>query len=149
MTRKGEIAQEEGVVRLAGHQVSLKADEKVLRRDMEQLFARSGLTTPTIKEIVSQFSDAPKQLVLDVLSVLVKESVVTKVTSDLYFSSKALAELEKSITDHLVKEGEIDAPRFKELTGLTRKFSIPLLEYFDKIKLTLRVGDKRILRRKK
>ncbi|MCF6239676.1 MAG: SelB C-terminal domain-containing protein, partial [Candidatus Marinimicrobia bacterium] len=45
------------------------------------------------------------------------------------------------------KEGEIDAPRFKQLTGLTRKFSIPLLEYFDKTKLTIRIGDKRVLRK--
>ncbi|MGB5687453.1 MAG: SelB C-terminal domain-containing protein [Candidatus Electrothrix sp.] len=41
----------------------------------------------------------------------------------------------------------MDAPGFKDLTGLSRKFSIPLLEYFDKIKLTIRVGDKRILRK--
>ena len=39
-------------------------------------------------------------------------------------------------------------PAFKDLTGLSRKFSIPLLEYFDKIKVTMRVGDKRILREK-
>jgi selenocysteine-specific elongation factor len=44
------------------------------------------------------------------------------------------------------REGEIDAPRFKTLSGLTRKFSIPILEYFDRIKLTIRVGDCRKLR---
>ena len=54
-----------------------------------------------------------------------------------------------SDAEKMIKEGDIDAPRFKQLTGLTRKFSIPLLEYFDKIKLTLRVGDTRILRSKK
>ena len=46
------------------------------------------------------------------------------------------------------REGEIDAPGFKELTGLTRKFSIPVLEYMDRVKLTMRIGDKRILRKK-
>ncbi|MCI5222497.1 MAG: hypothetical protein D3924_07465, partial [Candidatus Electrothrix sp. AR4] len=49
--------------------------------------------------------------------------------------------------EYISREGEIDAPRFKDLTGLSRKYSIPLLEYFDKIKLTIRVGDKRILRK--
>ncbi|MBC8316699.1 MAG: selenocysteine-specific translation elongation factor [Desulfobulbaceae bacterium] len=149
LTRKGRIAQEEGVIRLAEHQVSLKADEKVLRKDMEKLFSDAGLTAPTIKEVLSRFSDAPKQLVRDVLSVLVKENLVTKVTDDLYFSTSSLMKLESDLIGFLEKEGEIDAPRFKDLTGLTRKFSIPLLEYFDKIKLTLRVGDKRILRKKK
>ena len=47
----------------------------------------------------------------------------------------------------LRREGEIDAQRFKDLTGLTRKFSIPLLEYFDRIKLTIRIDDRRVLRK--
>jgi selenocysteine-specific elongation factor len=46
----------------------------------------------------------------------------------------------------LERDGEIDAQGFKALTGLSRKFSIPLLEYFDRQKLTIRVGDKRVLR---
>ncbi|MFA6283998.1 MAG: SelB C-terminal domain-containing protein, partial [Desulfurivibrionaceae bacterium] len=54
--------------------------------------------------------------------------------------------LQEQVVAFIRKEGEIDAPRFKNLTGLTRKFSIPLLEYFDKIKVTIRVGDKRLLR---
>jgi selenocysteine-specific elongation factor len=56
--------------------------------------------------------------------------------------------LTAEVVSFMQKEGEIDAPRFKELTGLTRKFSIPILEYFDRIKLTYRVEDKRILRKK-
>ena len=45
---------------------------------------------------------------------------------------------QEDVVAYIRKEGEIDAQRFKDLTGLTRKFSIPLLEYFDKIKLTIR-----------
>jgi selenocysteine-specific elongation factor len=56
--------------------------------------------------------------------------------------------LKEKLVSLLVKEGEVDMPAFKDLTGLSRKFSIPLLEYFDKIKVTMRVGDKRILREK-
>ena len=48
---------------------------------------------------------------------------------------------------HLQQHGSIDAQSFKELTGLTRKFAIPLLEYFDREKLTLRIGDRRVLRK--
>jgi selenocysteine-specific elongation factor len=56
--------------------------------------------------------------------------------------------LKEKLVSLLEKEGEVDMPAFKDLTGLSRKFSIPLLEYFDKIKVTMRVGDKRILREK-
>ncbi|MEW6520696.1 MAG: selenocysteine-specific translation elongation factor [Thermodesulfobacteriota bacterium] len=146
--RKGVLAQEEGIVRLAGHQVFLQADEKAIREKMEKLFAMAGLNAPTIKEVYAAFPDAPQSLVMEVLSLLVKDGLVAKVTNDFYFSARALDELQKKMVDYLQREGDIDAPRFKDLTGLTRKFSIPLLEYFDKIKVTLRVGDKRILRAK-
>ncbi|MBT8361751.1 MAG: SelB C-terminal domain-containing protein, partial [Deltaproteobacteria bacterium] len=56
--------------------------------------------------------------------------------------------LEEKVVSFIQQEGEIDAPRFKQLSGLTRKFSIPILEYFDRIKITMRIGDKRILRKK-
>lgn len=148
LAKKGALALEEGAVRLAGHEVSLQADEKAIREKMEKLFVDAGLSTPTMKEVYDAFADVSRSLVMEVLSLLVKEGKLTKVTNDFYFHSSALGDLQGKLLDYMKKEGEIDAPRFKELTGLTRKFSIPLLEYFDKIKLTLRVGDKRILRSK-
>ncbi|OKY74136.1 MAG: selenocysteine-specific translation elongation factor [Desulfobulbaceae bacterium DB1] len=148
LAKKGALALEEGAVRLAGHEVSLQADEKAIREKMEKLFVDAGLSTPTMKEVYDAFADVSRSLVMEVLSLLVKEGQLTKVTNDFYFHSSALGDLQGKLLDYMKKEGEIDAPRFKELTGLTRKFSIPLLEYFDKIKLTLRVGDKRILRSK-
>ena len=148
LNKKGSIALEEGIVRLAGHRVSLQADEKEIREKMRRLFVDAGLTAPTLKEVHSAFPDIPPALVMEVLNLLVKDGVVTKVTNEFYFLTSALNELQQTLHAYLVKEGDIDAPRFKELTGLTRKFSIPLMEYFDKAKLTLRVGDKRILRSK-
>ena len=147
--KKDIVALEEGVIRLASHKVSLQADEKEIRQKMENLFSSAGLTTPTLKEVYGAFPDISQGLVMEVLSLLVKDGYLVKVTNDFYFYSKSIDDLQQRLMAFLEKEGDIDAPRFKELTGLTRKFSIPLLEYFDKIKLTLRVGDKRILRSKK
>lgn len=144
-----DVAVLEGVIRLAEHQVSLRADEKQLRQDIEDFFNAAGLATPTIKEVLAKFADAPADLVKQVVSLLVKDAILTKVTADLYFFTRSLDELKAQLIAFLQEEGEIDAPRFKDMTGLTRKFSIPLLEYFDSIKLTLRVGDCRILRKKR
>ncbi len=79
---------------------------------------------------------------------MVRDEELAKISEDLYFYKPALKNLKEKLISLLVKETEIDMPAFKELTGLSRKFSIPLLEYFDKIKVTIRVGDKRILREK-
>jgi selenocysteine-specific elongation factor len=79
---------------------------------------------------------------------MVRDDALAKVTEDLYFYKPAMDNLKEKLVALLVKEGEIDTPAFKDLTGLSRKFSIPLLEFFDKTKVTIRVGDKRILREK-
>ena len=82
------------------------------------------------------------------MDLLIREEKLIKVNETLYFDAQNLNKLTQDVIDFIQKHGEIDAPSFKELTGLTRKFSIPILEYFDKIKLTIRVGDKRVLRKK-
>lgn len=146
LIKKKKIVQEGGEVRLSGHQVSLQADEKVIRADLRALLQKSALKTPTIKEIFAHFPDVPQLLIRQVLELLIQDGQVCKVSEDLYFDSGVIAALKEQMVDFIRREGDIDAPRFKEMTGLTRKFSIPLLEYFDRVKLTIRVGDKRILR---
>lgn len=146
LVKQGTLVVDESVVRLATHQVSLKADAQSIRAEMEAFYGEAGLTPPTVRELQERFAKYSAPLVREVLDLLVREQVLVKISEDLYFQGKALAELQEKLVAFIKKEGEIDAPRFKNLTGLTRKFSIPLLEYFDKIKVTIRVGDKRLLR---
>jgi len=144
---KGDVVVlEEAEVRLAGHQVSFKEDEEFLRRDMEAFYAEAGLKAPTVKELLGRFESLSPARVREMLELLFREKKVVKITEDLYFHAPVLDELVARVRDHCREGGELDAQAFKTMTGLTRKFSIPLLEYFDKIKLTIRVGDKRILR---
>jgi selenocysteine-specific elongation factor len=79
---------------------------------------------------------------------LLRDDKLIKISETLYYDAAVIARLKDELVVFIEREGEIDAPGFKNLTGLTRKFSIPILEYFDRIKLTIRVGDKRILRKK-
>ncbi len=147
LQKKDLIVQEESVIRLASHQVALQADEKKLQQDLEDWYRKKGLKTATIRETMEEFGDYPESLVKEVFGLLQREERLLKVSETLYYDATAIAALKKDVTAFIEKEGEIDAPRFKNLTGLTRKFSIPLLEYFDRIKLTIRVGDIRILRK--
>jgi selenocysteine-specific elongation factor len=82
----------------------------------------------------------------EVLGVLAKEGQVVKVKEDLYFHSEALNALKERLVAFLTAHGEISTPQFKEMTGASRKFVIPLLEYFDARNVTIRVGDSRRLR---
>lgn len=148
LQKKGLVVQEESAVRLASHQVALQADEKKLQKDLQKWYRDKGLTAPTMRESMDEFSDYPDTLVKEVFALLLREEKLVKVSETLYYDSEVIAGLKDKVRAFIEKEGEIDAPRFKNLTGLTRKFSIPLLEYFDRVKLTIRVGDIRILRKK-
>lgn len=148
LLKKGLVIQEESEVRLATHEVALQADEEAIQRDLEEWYRRKGLTTATIRESWEHFSDLPEAKVKEVLALLLRQGKLIKISESLYYHAATIDKLARDLTDYLSREKDIDAPRFKELTGLTRKFSIPLLEYFDRIKLTIRIGDTRVLRKK-
>jgi selenocysteine-specific elongation factor len=148
LQKKGTIVQDQALIRMTDHQVSLKDEEKTFRKELELFFKQAGLAPPTIKEVKAKFSKYPNHLLKEVLVIMERENELVKVTEDLYFHKPALEKIKETLISLLAKKGEIDTPAFKDLTGLSRKFSIPLLEYFDKIKVTMRVGDKRILREK-
>ncbi|WP_163336874.1 selenocysteine-specific translation elongation factor [Desulfopila sp. IMCC35008] len=148
LTRKGEVVQEESVVRLSTHEVALKADEEELQRDIIEWYGGKGLFTPTVRETIDHFSEYQEKMIKQVLDLLIREGKLAKISETLYYRKTIIDELAEKVVVYMTENGEIDAPGFKELTGLTRKFSIPILEYFDRVKLTMRIGDKRILRKK-
>ena len=149
LLKQQKIAQDQAIIRLAGHQVSLQADEESLRQELESFYKKAELAPPTIKEVSTAFAKYPQPLIKEVLSLMVSNNILVKVKEDLYFYAPPLESLQNKLTGFLAEKGEIDTPAFKQMTGLSRKFSIPLLEYFDRIKVTIRVGDKRIPREKK
>lgn len=88
------------------------------------------------------------QAAKDVLLLLVKEGKIIKAKDDLFFETGAIKNLEQQLYDFLIANDEISAPLFKDMTGLSRKYLIPLLEYFDSINFTIRIGDTRKLRKR-
>ena len=64
------------------------------------------------------------------------------------FAQSAVSALEAKVQAHFAQHRELTTQAFKELTGVSRKFLIPLAEYFARQKVTLRVADRRLLRRK-
>jgi selenocysteine-specific elongation factor len=147
MVKKKVIIQDQAEVRIIDFEVTLQIDEQELKERIYKIYKDSGLIPPNYKEIISNISELPEKQVRQVMNLLMQDNQLIKVTESLYFDAKQIEDLGKRVTVFIKEHGDIDAPRFKELTGLTRKFSIPLLEYFDKIKLTIRIDDKRVLRK--
>jgi selenocysteine-specific elongation factor len=147
LIKQGKIVQEAGEVRLKSHAVVLHVDEQAMQEKLGRLYQEAGLQPPNLKEVLASCASSSEKQMQQVMDLLLRQGVLVKVNENLIFHNETLKALSDTLTAFMIQHGEIDAPAFKDLTGLSRKFSIPLLEYFDKIKLTIRVGDKRILRK--
>ncbi len=133
------------IVRSPERAGEVRAEGAEVRERLWRELASAGLSPPTTAELAQALGLGPDRLV-GLLRQLCAEGKVVKVKDDLYFDAAAIGGLRARLVGHLREKGGITTPEFKELTGATRKFTIPLGEYFDQEKVTLRLGDKRVLR---
>ncbi len=135
-----EVSAEQ--VHLPGRGVVMKDDEAESKAVIEGAFAAAGLKVPALKEVLSglkvDYMRAQK-----IVTLLLRDKVLVKVSDELVFHRDALAELRKRLVAEKAKSPKIDVGRFKDLTGVTRKYAIPLLEYLDRERVTRRVGNER------
>ncbi|MSQ47844.1 MAG: selenocysteine-specific translation elongation factor [Deltaproteobacteria bacterium] len=147
LVAEGVAVREDSSLRLPSHRVTLRGGDQEAASRVEQLLQEGGLTPPEIKELEGKLGIARKLLV-DLLNVLESRGVVVKVTTEMYLSGPILEQAKTALVNHLSTSPEISAATFRDLLGVSRKIAIPLLEYFDRAGVTLRVGDVRKLRKK-
>ena len=133
-------------VRLPGRGRLLSLDEEATRAKAVAELGAAGLGPPAVNELALRLALPPARL-LELLKVSLAQGAVVKVSDELYFESRALLGLKAKLVAHLEAHQALTTPEFKELVGQSRKYVIPLAEYFDREKVTLRVGEKRQLRR--
>jgi selenocysteine-specific elongation factor len=139
-----EVVLERDKLKLHGHQIS-SADEKGLVKRVEEAILRGKLQPPSPKELSEEWSEEEER-VLAVFEYLAHEGMLVKIKSGMYFHRIHFENLKGELINFLKSHKEITTSQFKDLTGASRKYVIPLIEYFDQMKLTLRLGEKRILR---
>jgi selenocysteine-specific elongation factor len=146
MLKGGELAAEGDIIRLATHKVSLALDQSQLRTKIQKAYAEGGITPPYFKDICQALKVEARDA-RDVLHLLVEENQLVKVKEELYFQREVIDGLRERLVAFLRDKGTITTPEFKDMTGASRKYVIPLAEYFDAVNVTLRVGDTRQLRK--
>jgi selenocysteine-specific elongation factor len=145
LSQEGILVQKKENLHLKEHKVTLAQDQEKTRHEVEEIYLKSGLQPPYFRELEDKFSGNTGR---DVLDLMVRAGVLVKVKEDLYFHKDVIESLKERLIAYLKRKGEIDTPQFKDMTNASRKYTIPLLEYFDSSQLTVRVGDKRVLRKK-
>jgi selenocysteine-specific elongation factor len=132
-------------VKRAGARVSLRPEETKAKEQIEAAFASAGLAVPAVKEVLAKLaieSGRSEKL----LQLLLRDRALVRISPELIFHRDALARLRPKLAAYKAAKGErISVPAFKDLTGVTRKYAIPLLEYLDRERVTRRQGDERVI----
>jgi len=133
------------LVKRAGSEISLQPEEARAKQEIEAAFASAGLAVPSVKEVLAKLAVEPKRAE-KLLQILLREKNLVRVTPELIFHREALAKMKAELGKFKKAKGErISVPVFKDLTGVTRKYAIPLLEYLDRERVTRRAGDERVI----
>jgi selenocysteine-specific elongation factor len=141
----GLLVVEKDKVRLAGHQVRLDSGQRAALDRLAAEFREAGVAPPSLEEAFArlQLTRADDQALAQVL---IDERRLVRIKEGLYFHAEPLQEAQARVLAFLRERKEITPQEIKDLLGVSRKYAIPLLEYLDAQRLTVRMGDRRVLR---
>jgi len=133
------------LVSQAGREISLSTEETRAKELIEREFESAGLTVPGFASVLAKLPvDASRAQ--KILQILLREKVLVKISSDLVFHRNTLLKLREMLAKYRKDRGvRLPITAFKELTGITRKYAIPLLEHLDREQVTRRAGDERVI----
>ena len=137
-----EIAVEGETVRLRSHRVVLKEDEEQARAKIEAAFEQAGLAVPALAEVLAK-SGVEAARARSLLQILIREKRLVRISEDLVFHRAAIGKLRELLAAH--RSTRFNVATFKEWTGISRKYAIPLLEFLDREHVTRREGDERLV----
>jgi selenocysteine-specific elongation factor len=144
LAAQGKVNLQGETVGLGGRQMQLSSEEISARDQISATFEKAGLAAPTANEVLTNLK-IDRARAEKLLRILLKENVLHRVSEDLIFHQSALRGLRQTLARRKARNSRLSVAEFKELTGLTRKYAIPLLEYLDRERLTRREGDERII----
>jgi selenocysteine-specific elongation factor len=140
--KKLEVSGE--LVHAAGKGVVLRDEEAESKSQIEQAFAKAGLKVPLLKDVLASLP-VDKIRAQKIVTLLLRDRVLVKLSDDLVFHRDALEALRRQIVAQKAKTPKLNVGNFKDLFGVSRKYAIPLLEYLDRERVTRRVGDERVI----
>jgi selenocysteine-specific elongation factor len=145
LAAEGVVWSERDKVRLASHRVHLSADQQRVVDQLESDFLRAEAAPPSPEEALSRAGvrgDEEHEL----FQLLVEGKRLVRIKESLFFHAHALEAIQDKLIALLRERKEIGPGDIKDLLGISRKYAIPLLEYFDGRRVTMRVGERRVLR---
>ena len=144
LLREKKVEADGELLRLPGRGVVLRDEEAESKVQIEQAFAKAGLTVPLLKDVLASLP-VDKTRAQKIVTLLLRDRVLVKLADDLVFHRDTLDGLRRQVIANKAKTPKLSVPQFKDLFGISRKYAIPLLEYLDRERVTRRVGDERVI----
>jgi len=150
LEKEKKIAADKDIVRAASHNPQLSTDEKLLRERLEKIYKTAKLEVPKLDEALNEAIVNTKQkreTARKIFQLLLNSGEILKITDEFYFPKNEINILIEKLKAFAAQSSDklIDVPKFKDIAGISRKYAIPLLEYFDRERITRRTGDKRLI----
>ena len=144
MDASGTLRVEKEVVALAGHRIALSQPETTMLERLETTYGKAGTSPPEKDEAAKAIGASPKMLET-LLHLLLQRGRLVRIPDGKIFHADALEGLKRRLWERRARGEVLDIGEFKDLSGTSRKNAIPLLEYFDQIRVTRREGNQRVI----
>jgi selenocysteine-specific elongation factor len=146
----GEVVSEKDIVRLSRHSVGLSEKDAELSKRIEQVYSTAGVGAPSVDEALTKagVGAAQRAQARKILQLLIDNRKLVRIQGEMFMHARVIEELKTQLLTYASQhepERLIDVAAFKDLAGVSRKYAIPLLEYFDREQITRRAGDKRLI----
>jgi len=142
---QGKLVERKHRLALPEHKEIFDEEQQKLIGDVESLFSNRLFSPPKVEEVI-EYTGASPEKIQKILRILIEQERLVQVEDNLLFHSEAVERARRILILHIRKEGNLESVKFKYLLNTSRKFAIPLLDYFDRIGLTRRVGYTRYLK---
>ena len=150
MVARKEIVIQREKISIAGHTIDFTPEQEKLKSEIEKTYYAAAFVTPEFDELVEQLGGVKPEKVREVISGMVDTGILielgVKLGKALIFHSGRIEEARKIVLETIAEKGEAKFYELREKLNSTRKFTTPILNHFDEIGLTKRIGDVRVLR---
>jgi len=150
LERENKIKVEKDTVRAAAHNLELAPEDKVLREKLRQIYKAAKLEMPKLEDALSDVvsgTKSDKNHARKIFQLLLNSGEIVKISEEFYCSKIEIENLTIKMRGFAAETSDrlIDVAKFKDIAQISRKYAIPLLEFFDREKVTRRAGDKRLV----
>jgi len=150
LEKENKIVAEKDSIRLAAHNLELSAEEELLREKLRKIYKNAKLEVPKLEDALNDSvggTKSDKTHARKIFQLLINSGELVKISEEFYFANSEIESLTVKTREFASNTADrlIDVAKFKEIAGISRKYAIPLLEFFDREKITRRAGDKRLI----